>query len=172
MCRSDHRSHLTFRRASLRWAPFLGWVSSATKIRISCVGGLWGAWLVSLLVLRRTCVRLGVVPCRCRCVVACVSRGMEGCGEWLLARTIILRLLHRALSSIKVLRYRVPSSPICPFRRDPQAFSLLRVFLLFSGGKRAILAKKKASSRSGFPLSMHVDLKTKYVNPNIHVSRY
>ena len=27
-----------------------------------CGGGLWGAWLVSLLVLRRTCVRLGVVP--------------------------------------------------------------------------------------------------------------
>ena len=62
-CRSDHRSHLPFRRASLRWASFLGWISSAAKIRVSCVGGgLWGAWLVSLLVLRRTCVRLGVVP--------------------------------------------------------------------------------------------------------------
>ena len=55
-----------------------------------------------LFYVERVCV-LVLSPCRCLCVVACVSRGMEGCGEWLLARarTIILRLLHRALSSIK-----------------------------------------------------------------------
>ena len=121
-CRSDHRSHLPFRRASLRWASFLGWISSATKIRVSCVGGGGcGArgLFRCLFYVERVCV-LVLSPCRCLCVVACVSRGMEGCGEWLLARarTIILRLLHRALSSIKVLRYRVPSSPICPLRRD------------------------------------------------------
>jgi len=86
-----------------------------------CVGGGCGArgLFRCLFYVERVCV-LVLSPCRCLCVVACVSRGMEGCGEWLLARarTIILRLLHRALSSIKVLRYRVPSSPICPLRRD------------------------------------------------------
>jgi len=32
--------------------------------------------------------------------------------------------------------------------------------------------KKKAPSRSGFSLSMHVVLKTRHANPNIHVRRY
>ena len=85
-----------------------------------CGGGCGARGLFRcLFYVERVCV-LVLSPCRCLCVVACVSRGMEGCGEWLLARarTIILRLLHRALSSIKVLRYRVPSSPICPLRRD------------------------------------------------------
>ena len=51
-------------------------------------------------------------------------------------------------------------------------FALSQVFLLFSGGKSIVLVKKKASSRSGILLSMHVVLKTKHVNPNIHVRRY
>jgi len=32
--------------------------------------------------------------------------------------------------------------------------------------------KGKVPSRSGFPLSMHVVLKTRHANPNIHVRRY
>jgi len=32
--------------------------------------------------------------------------------------------------------------------------------------------KKKAPSHSGFHLSMHVVLKTRHINPNIHVRRY
>jgi len=32
--------------------------------------------------------------------------------------------------------------------------------------------KGKAPSRSGFSVSMHVVLKTRYVNPNVHVRRY
>ena len=46
------------------------------------------------------------------------------------------------------------------------------VFLLSSGGKSVLLAKKKAPSRSGILLSMHVVLKTRHVSPNIHVRRY
>ena len=49
---------------------------------------------------------------------------------------------------------------------------LSRVFLLSSGGKSVLLMKEKAPSRSGFPASMYVVLKTRYVNPNIHVRRY
>ena len=51
-------------------------------------------------------------------------------------------------------------------------FALSRLFPLSSRGKSAILVKKKAPSRSGIPLSMHVVLKTRHVNPNIHVRRY
>ena len=50
--------------------------------------------------------------------------------------------------------------------------ALSRVFLLSSGGKSVLLMKKKAPSHSGILLSMYVVLKTRYVNPNIHVRRY
>ena len=43
---------------------------------------------------------------------------------------------------------------------------------LFSGGKSVLLVKEKVPSRSGFPLSMHVVLKTRHVNLNIPVRRY
>ena len=46
------------------------------------------------------------------------------------------------------------------------------VFLLSSRGKSVLLVKKKAPSRSGILLSMYVVLKTRHVNPNIHVRRY
>ena len=58
----------------------------------------------------------------------------------------------------------------CLEREKP--FALSRVFLLFSGGKSVLLVKGKAPSRSVFPLSMHVVLKTRHVNPKIHVRRY
>ena len=58
------------------------------------------------------------------------------------------------------------------FESIKKPFALSRVFLLSSGGESAILAKKKALSRSGLPLSTHVVLKTRYVSPNIHVRRY
>ena len=58
----------------------------------------------------------------------------------------------------------------CLEREKP--FALSRVFLLFSGGKSVLLVKGKAPSRSAFPLSTHVVLKTRHVNLNIHVRRY
>ena len=51
----------------------------------------------------------------------------------------------------RVLRYRTPSSPICLSEAIRKPFASSRVFLLSSGGKSAILAKKKAPPRSGFP---------------------
>ena len=65
-----------------------------------------------------------------------------------------------------------PAPRICLSEVIYKPFALSRVFLLFSGGKSVLLVKKKASSRSGFPLSMYVALKTRYVNPNIHIRRY
>ena len=61
---------------------------------------------------------------------------------------------------------------ICLSEVIHKTFALSRVFLLSSGGGSVLLVKKKAPSRSGFPLSMHVVLKTRHVNPNIHVRRY
>ena len=71
-----------------------------------------------------------------------------------------------------VLRHRAPSSLVYPSEVIRKLFALSRVFLLSCGGKSIVLVKKKAPSRSGFPLSMHVVLKTRHVNPNIHVRRY
>ena len=71
-----------------------------------------------------------------------------------------------------VLRHLTPSSLIYPSEVIRKPFALSRVFLLFSGGKSIVLVKKKAPSRSGILLSMHVVLKTRHVNPNIHARRY
>jgi len=59
-----------------------------------------------------------------------------------------------------------------PLRRDTQALRLITRILLSSEGKSVLLVNKKAPSRSGFSLSTHVALKTRHVNPNIHVRRY
>ena len=71
-----------------------------------------------------------------------------------------------------VLRHRTPSSPTYLSEVLHKSFALSHVFLLFSGGKSVLLVKEKVPSRSGFPPSMYVALKTRHVNPNIHVRRY
>ena len=71
-----------------------------------------------------------------------------------------------------VLRHRMSSPPIYLFEVIHKPFALSRVFLLSSRGESVFLVKKKAPSRSGFSASMHVVLKTRYVNLNIHVRRY
>ena len=81
--------------------------------------------------------------------------------------TVALRVLP-SIYSAKASR----SSPICPSEVIHKPFSLSRVFLLSSGGGSVIPVKEKAPSHSGFPLSLHVVLKTRYVNLNIHVRRY
>jgi len=71
-----------------------------------------------------------------------------------------------------VLRHRAPSSPIHLSEVTHKPLALSRVFLLSSGGKSVVLVKKKAPSRRGILLSMHVVLKTRHANPNIHVRSY
>ncbi|KXB76019.1 hypothetical protein HMPREF3185_00544 [Porphyromonas somerae] len=71
-----------------------------------------------------------------------------------------------------VRRHHAPSFPIHPSEVTRTPFDLSRGLLLFSGGENIVLVKKKAPSHSGFPLSTHVVLKTRHVNPNIHVRRY
>ena len=58
----------------------------------------------------------------------------------------------------------------CLEREKP--FALSQVFLSSSGGESIVLVKRKAPSRSAFPLSMYVVLKTRHVNSNIHIHRY
>ena len=76
---------------------------------------------------------------------------------------------RESCSLFRVLRCRAPSSPI---DLSEVPFALSCVFLLSSGGKSVLLMKKKAPSCSGILLPMHVVLKTRHVNPNIHVRRF
>ena len=78
----------------------------------------------------------------------------------------------KSCSLFRVLRHCTPSSPIGLSEVIHKPFALSRVFLLFSGRKSILLVKKKAPLCSGFLLSTHVVLKTRCVNPNIHVRRY
>ena len=85
----------------------------------------------------------------------------------------ILRLLPRVLPAIfRVQRHRAPSSPISPFEMTEQALRLIASIPLIQRRKKCCFREEKAPSRSGFPLSMYVVLKTRYVNPNIHIRRY
>ena len=94
------------------------------------------------------------------------------CKRLLVGSATNMSLLPRVLSSICSAKHRTPSSPICLSEVIRKPFALSRVFPLSSGGKSVLLMKKKAPSHSGFPASMYVVLKTRYVNPNIHVRRY
>ena len=82
------------------------------------------------------------------------------------------RLLPESCPLFRVLRHHAPSSPICLSEVIHKPFALLRVFLLSSGGKSIVLVKKKSPSRSGFPLSTYVVLKTRHENPKVYVRRY
>ena len=87
--------------------------------------------------------------------------------------SIQMRLLLRVRpSNLGCKASHTQLTPICLSEEVRKPFVLLRILLLSSEGKRAILVKKKAPSRSGFSASMHVVLKTRHVNPNIHVRRY
>ena len=73
----------------------------------------------------------------------------------------------------RVLRHCTPSPSDMPFRSDRVSPSPYREYSsLSSGGESFLLVKEKAPSRSVFSASMHVVLKIRHVNPNIHVRRY
>ncbi|KXB71452.1 hypothetical protein HMPREF3185_01985 [Porphyromonas somerae] len=69
-------------------------------------------------------------------------------------------------------RHRTPNSPIRLSEETRKPFALSLILLSSSEGKSIVLVKKKVPSRRGFSLSMHVVLKARHVNPNIHVRRY
>ena len=58
-----------------------------------------------------------------------------------------------------------------PLRSDTQALRLIARIPLIQRREKHRSRKEKAPSRSGILLSMHVVLKARYVNPNIHVRR-
>ena len=62
--------------------------------------------------------------------------------------------------------------PDVPLRSDTQALRLTARIPLIQRRKKHRSRKEKAPSRSGILLSTHVVLKTRHVNPNIHVRRY
>ena len=57
-------------------------------------------------------------------------------------------------------------------RSHQRALRFIASILLIQRRVKCLSRKEKAPSRSGFSLSTHVALKTRHVNPNIHVRRY
>ena len=116
---------------------------------------------------------------RCYWVVLPTNSGLRSKQYWCKGQTnsgmrgkSIWDCCRESCPLFRVLRYRTPSSPTYLSEVLHKPFALSRVSLLYSEGKSIVLVKEKAPSRSGFPLSMHVVLKTGHVNPNIPVRRY
>jgi len=65
-----------------------------------------------------------------------------------------------------------PAHTDMPLRRDTQALRLIVSIPLIQRREKSPSHEEKVRSRSGFSLSMHVVLKTRHANPNIHVRRY
>ncbi len=83
-----------------------------------------------------------------------------------------MKMLHRVLFSKGAKASHDQLTPICLSEEIRKPFDLSCVFCLSSGEKSILLVKEKAPSRSGFSLTTYVVLKTRNVNPNIHVRRY
>ena len=58
------------------------------------------------------------------------------------------------------------------YRSHQKALRFIASILLIQRRVKCLSLEEKAPSRSAFSASMYVVLKTKYVNPNIHVRRY
>ena len=72
----------------------------------------------------------------------------------------------------RVLRHRTPSSPIYLSEVIRFSLRLITRIPLIQRREKHRSCEEKAPPRSGFSLSMYVVLKTRYVNPNIHVRRF
>ena len=98
-----------------------------------------------------------------------ISRLPNQCSDALLAGG---RLLYRVLSSIQSAKASHAQLSDMPLRRDTQALRFIAHIPLIQRREKRPSHEEKSSSRSGFLLSTHVVLKTRHVNPNIHVRRY
>ena len=86
---------------------------------------------------------------------------------------LLIFIPYAQYASSKLIVPRHEQLPDMSLRSDTQALRFIAsIPLLSSKGKSVLLVKEKAPSRSGFPLSTHVVLKTRHVNPKIHVRRY
>ena len=71
--------------------------------------------------------------------------------------------------SAKASHAKLPDRPL---RSDTQALRLIARIPLILRREKCPSREEKVPSRSGIPASMYVVLKTRHVNPNIHVRRY
>ena len=62
--------------------------------------------------------------------------------------------------------------PDAPLRSDTQDLRLIARIPFILRREKHRSREEKAPSRSGFPASMYVVLKTRHVNPNIHARRF
>ena len=83
-----------------------------------------------------------------------------------------MRLLLRVLPPAYCAKVSHAQLPDMPLRSDTQALRLIVSIPLIQRREKHRSREEKAPSRSGILLSMHVVLKTRHVNPNIHVRRF
>ena len=82
------------------------------------------------------------------------------------------RLLHRVQPSIYSAKASHAQLPDMLLRSGTQALRIIARIPLIQRRKKSCSCEEKVPSRSGFSLSLHVVLKTRYISPNIHVRRY
>ena len=84
----------------------------------------------------------------------------------------LIRLLPRVLPAINCAKVSHAQLPDIPLRSGTQALRLIASIPLILRREKYRFCEEKASSRSAFSASMHVVLKTRHANLNIHVRRY
>ena len=84
----------------------------------------------------------------------------------------LMRLLPRVLPAINCAKVSHAQLPDIPLRSGTQALRLIASIPLILRREKCCFCEEKASSRSAFSASMHVVLKTRHANLNIHVRRY
>ena len=88
------------------------------------------------------------------------------------SRATYLSLLLRVLPAIYSAKASHAQLSDIPLRSDTQAHRLIASIPLIERREKHRSREEKALSRGDILLSMYVALKTRHVNPNIHVRRY
>ena len=85
---------------------------------------------------------------------------------------LLIFIPYAQYASSKLIVPRHAQLPDISLRSDTQALRFIASIPLIQRREKCPSREEKAPSRSAFPLSTHVALKTRYVNPKIHVRRY
>ena len=85
---------------------------------------------------------------------------------------LLIFIPYAQYASSKLIVPRHAKLPDMSLRSDTQALRFIASIPLIQRREKCPSREEKAPSRSGFPLSTHVVLKTRHVSPNIHVRRY
>ena len=85
---------------------------------------------------------------------------------------LLIFIPYAQYASSKLIVPRHAQLPDMSPRSDTQALRFIASIPLIQRREKCPSREEKVPSRSGFSASMYVVLKTRHVNPNIHVRRY